>query len=294
MNWFMLALISAVLSAIAAIAEKKSLFKVEPLEFSALVSLFSLLFSLPFLLFFDISTITWPALAILFIKCIFNALAFYSVMVALKRLDISNSLPLMNLSPAIVAVAALIFLKEFFGLKELSGMVLVITGTYIINLGDKNTYLAPFMLFFKSKGHNYILLALASFTVSSILDKVLVGDIIRMPPEAFMFFQQVFTLLLFLVPLIILGKKKTLISLAGALKETGVLLVFIGLLTIGYRYSQILAVKSGKVALVLAVKRLSIFFACLIGGKLFNEKNLAVRLTATAIILTGLTLIATF
>ncbi len=61
--------------------------------------------------------------------------------------------------------------------------------------------------------------------------------------------------------------------------------------TIGYRYSQILAVAGGKVALVLALKRLSVFFACLVGGRLFKETGLAVRLTATIVLLTGTYLI---
>jgi hypothetical protein len=38
---------------------------------------------------------------------------------------------------------------------------------------------------------------------------------------------------------------------------------------------------------VLALKRLSVFFACLVGGKLFHETGLAIRLIATIILLTG-------
>ena len=47
MSWFWLALLSAALSAAAAITQKKVLFRMEALDFSWLLSLLTLLLSLP-------------------------------------------------------------------------------------------------------------------------------------------------------------------------------------------------------------------------------------------------------
>jgi uncharacterized membrane protein len=290
MDWRILALVSAAFSAAAAICEKKSLFKTDALEFSAILSVFSFILALPFVYFFAFEEISRQALSVLFLKSVFNAAAFYSVMAALKRLDISGSLPLMDLNPGFVAILAFIFLNENLNLWQISGLILVIAGTYLINVKKGNTLLAPFTIFIKSRGHNFILLALIAFTITSVLDKVIVGNF-KIKPEAFMFFQHLFNLLLFGLAFIIVRKRKAISCITGALSEGWMLMAFIGILTIGYRYSQILAVAGGKVALVLALKRLSVFIACLVGGKLFRETGLSVRLIATIILLTGTYLI---
>ncbi len=290
MDWRILALLSAALSAAAAICEKKSLFNINALEFSVILSVFSFLFSLPFILFFDLAAINSQALVILLVKSIFNAVAFYSVMSALKRLDISGSLPLMDLNPGIVAIFSFLFLKEYLSLFQITGLMLLITGTYIINVKKGVSLLDPFLIFIKSRGHNFILAALTAFTITSVLDKVIVGNY-KMSTEAFMFFQHIFNLFLFGTAFLAVRKKNIFMCLSKASKKDYALIALIGVLTIGYRYSQILAVAGGKVALVLAIKRLSVFFACFVGGKLFKETNLLIRIIATIILITGTFLI---
>ncbi|MGE5500287.1 MAG: hypothetical protein ACM3Q2_19600, partial [Syntrophothermus sp.] len=69
-------------------------------------------------------------------------------------------------------------------------------------------------------------------------------------------------------------------------------IVFIALLTIVYRYTEIAAVKNAPVALVLSIKRISVFFAVIIGGRIFKESSLLIKSIATAIIIAGVILIA--
>jgi uncharacterized membrane protein len=69
-------------------------------------------------------------------------------------------------------------------------------------------------------------------------------------------------------------------------------LLFIAILTVAYRYTEILAIKIAPVALVLSVKRISIFIAVIIGGKIFKEKELIKKVIAAALILGGSFLIA--
>ena len=293
MEWYLIAFISALLSALAAIAEKKALTKNNVLEFSTFVAIFSFLFSLPFLFVIDFSKITLLSFFVLFFKTILNAVAFYSIMSALKKLDISNSLPLMDLSPGIVAVLAAVFLNEMLNIYQIIGLILLILGTYLINLKQNIKFLEPFTIFVKSKAHMFILLALLCFTITSILDKVLVGNL-NIPPETFMFLQQLLTLFIFITAFIIIKKEKALSAFKVKWKNFFGLIILIGFLTVGYRYAQIVAVKEGKVALVLAIKRTSVFLACLIGGILFKDKNLLRRIIATVILITGGALIIIF
>jgi drug/metabolite transporter (DMT)-like permease len=68
-------------------------------------------------------------------------------------------------------------------------------------------------------------------------------------------------------------------------------IALISIITIGYRYTQIVAVSLASVALVLAIKRTSVFWATVIGGKLFNDKDLLKRSIAAVLILVGAILI---
>ena len=135
MDWFTLALISAVLSAAASILEKKSLFTYDALEFSFILSAFNLLFSLPFFFYVDYSALTASALLVLFVKSVMGVLAFWCVMLALKNLEISGALPLMVLTPGLVAFLAFLFLGESLSPWKVGGMALMVWGSTFLNPG---------------------------------------------------------------------------------------------------------------------------------------------------------------
>jgi uncharacterized membrane protein len=285
MNWFFIALISAVLSAASAISQKKVLFSLSALEFSFFVSLFNILLSIPFFFAFDIGSISSESIAILFIKSVMGALAFYNVMLALKNLDISGALPLLVLTPGLVALFAFLFGLELLSIIQISGMFLLLAGTYLLEMKPKQALTEPFKIFSKSANYHYIGFALILFTASSILDKVLLGKY-KMPPNAFMGFQQVFYGIVISVIYLVSSKIKRN-PLSSFDKKVWFWIILIAVLTAGYRYTQIKAIKIAPVSLVLSVKRISVFIAVVIGGKLFNEKNLFRKALATAIMVAG-------
>lgn len=284
MNWFYIALISAVLSAASAISQKKVLFSLSALEFSFYVSIFNVLLSVPFFFAFDIGTVSTESIAVLFIKSIMGALAFYNVMLALKNLDISGALPLLVLTPGFVALFAFLFGLEKLSIIQLSGMFLLLAGTYLLEMKPKQALSEPFKIFSKSANYHYIGYALLLFTASSILDKVLLGKY-KMPPAAFMAFQQMFYGIV--ISAVYLYSDKVKRKPFSLDKKVWFWIIFIAILTAGYRYTQIKAIKIAPVSLVLSVKRISVFIAVVIGGRLFKEKNLLQKAIATAIMVAG-------
>ena len=132
MTWFVVAIISALLSAFAAITQKKVLFKLGAIEFSFLLSIVNLLFSIPFFFFIDYETINTLNLSILFAKSVIGVAAFLCVMISLKNLEISNALPLLALTPGFVAVFAFIILGESLKSLEVVGLGFLIIGTFIL------------------------------------------------------------------------------------------------------------------------------------------------------------------
>jgi drug/metabolite transporter (DMT)-like permease len=285
MDWFLLASFSAILSALAAISQKKILFTMNALRFSFYVSVFGIVFSVPFFFYISYQNLFTINLVILLIKSVLGALAFLCVMLSIKNLEISKALPLMALTPGFVAVFAFILIGERLTSLELSGLILLLIGTYILETKPVQTLLEPFQVFFKSKEYRYVIAALLLFTATSILDKLLLNKY-NLPPVEFMSFQQFFFAIIF--GIIYLYRRKDGLAVINKLDKNVILLiVIVAILTIGYRYTQILSTKIAPVSLVLAVKRTSVFFAAIIGGKLFDEKNLVKKAIAAAIIIAG-------
>ena len=289
MTWFAVALISALLSAFAAITQKKVLFNLSALEFSFLLSIANLVFSIPFFFFIDYDTINILNLLILLVKSVIGVAAFLCVMIALKNLEISNTLPLLALTPGFVAVFAFLLLGESLKTVEVIGLMFLIFGTFILESKNLKEFVSPFSVFLKSKYHRYIILALFLFTASSILDKLLLIKL-NLSPISLTAFQHIYFAILFSI-IYLISSRKTKIDSVGFKKENIGWIALISLLTIGYRYTQIVAVSLASVALVLAIKRTSVFWATVIGGKLFNDKDLLKRSIAAILILVGAILI---
>ena len=292
MNWFWLAFLSAIFSAAAAISQKKILFKFEALEFSLLLSISNILLLIPFFFFLNYEDIFFDKLLVLYFKTILEAFAFWNVMLAIKNFEISKALPLLALTPGLVAVSAFVFIGDSLTQTEVLGIFLLVVGTYILETKSKQDLLDPFKIFIGSKKHHYVIIALLLFTITAILDRLLLNRY-NLEPKSFLVFQNSFLAFNFI--LIFLFSKRSFKKLTGFINVDSLkLLILISVLTIVYRYTQIEAVKIAPVALVLAVKRISIFFAAVVGGRIFKEHNLWIRAAAAAIIIIGTLLISAY
>jgi len=289
MTWFFIALISALLSAFAAITQKKVLFNLGALEFSFLLSIANLLFSIPFFFFIDYGTVNTINLSILFAKSLIGVAAFYCVMISLKNLEISNALPLLALTPGFVAVFAFLFLGESLKTLETAGLACLMIGTFILESNNIKTFAFPIKNILRSNYHRYILAALLLFTASSILDKVLLIKL-NLTPISITAFQHVYFAFLFSI-IFFLFRRKEQTTPVKIKKDNLGWIALISILTIGYRYTQIVAVSLASVALVLALKRTSVFWATIIGGKIFKDKDLMKRSFAALLIIIGAILI---
>ncbi len=289
MTWFAIALLSAFLSAFAAITQKKVLFNIGALEFSFLLSLVNLIFSIPFFFFIDYGTINSYNLSILFIKSVIGVGAFFCVMLSLKNLEISNALPLLALTPGFIAVFAFIFLGESLKLQEVIGLAVLIVGTYLLESQKVKEIFYPFSVFIKSKYHRFVILALLLFTASSILDKLLLVKL-KLSPVSLTAFQHIYFAILFSIIYFIFKKKNEPVTNHISKANFG-WIALISILTIGYRFTQVAAIGMASVALVLAVKRTSVFWATIVGGKIFSDKDLLKRSIAAILILAGAILI---
>jgi uncharacterized membrane protein len=289
MNWFFFAITSATFSAAAALFQKRILNNIEALDFSLILSFINVILSIPFLINVDYSTLSSQNLLVLYFKSILGCFAFLSVMLAIKNLEISKALPLLALTPGLVAIFAFIFIHDSLSLIQVGAIIFLLIGTYILEAKSGQKLFDPFKVFVKSKSHHYVIFALLLFTATSIIDRLLLNRY-NLPPNAFIGFQHIFFAFNFFVISLLFKKdiKKSLKINSGMI---WLLIILVSILTVVYRYTEIIAVKIAPVAMVLSVKRISVFFAVLIGGKIFKEKNLLVKAFATALIIVGVFLI---
>jgi len=162
-------------------------------------------------------------------------------------------------------------------------------GTYILESGNSTKIIFPFSILLKSKYHRFVILALLLFTASSILDKLLLIKL-NLSPISLTAFQHIYFAIIFSIVFFIFRKKtEPLPNITNKINLGWIALISV--LTIGYRYTQVVAIGLASVALVLAVKRTSVFWATIIGGKIFSDKDLLKRSIAAVLILIGAILI---
>ena len=285
MDWFSLAYISAILSAAAAVMQKKILFNLDALDFSFILSIFNAVIVLIFIGSIDFNQLNSTGVLILYGKTILGALAFWCIMLAIKNMEISGALPLMVLTPGVVAISSFILLGERINSVELLGMFFLLSGTYILEIKKGNNIISPLKVFINSNYHHYIIFAILLFTASTIIDKILLTEY-QLLPFPFVVLQQIFLAINFTI-IIYLRKKSIVKIFKGLTIEPFIWILIISVVTIGYRYTQIEAFKLAPVALVLSIKRTSVFFASILGGKLFSESYLFKKGIAILIMLYG-------
>ncbi len=290
-EWYYLSIISAILSAFAAVLQKKVLFKERVITFVSVLALFNLIIAIPFFFFIESGSLSLLNIGVLFIKTLIGGAAFICVMLGIKNLELSHALPMLVLTPGLVALFAFFILGESISALGLVGMFLLLGGTYMLQLGEHTKPSEPFKIFIKSKGHQYIVWALVLFTIGAILDKALLKNF-GLPVNAFMGFQHLFYAIIFFGILLFV---KGVGELKGTFKNNWKWILLIALFTIGYRFTHISAIKSSSsVALALAMKRTAVFFATVIGGKIFMEHDLKKRVLAAFIMVIGAIMVIMF
>jgi len=288
--WFFLSFLSAIFSAGAAVSQKKVLFKLDALLFSLILSGFNFLLLLPVLFFYTSSIPDNGILVAVIIKTFLGNAAFLFVMKSLRSFEISTALPLMALTPGIVAVISFFLLGDVIGIAGIAGLILMVVGTYFLESSKAGNLLAPFREIIFGKNRKFILFALAIFSLTAVLDRLILWKY-KLPPVDFLMIQQTFSVLFFAVVYLFSDKRLKVDSIPDGIKAHFKMFLLIAVMTLLYRYFQMEAVKLAPAALVLSVKRLSILFASLAGGKIFKETALPRKIAAIILILTGLFLL---
>lgn len=289
MTWFGYAILSAFLTSIASILEKRTLGNMHAIDFSAALALVAGLLSIPILFTSSWESITPSVLGLIFVLSFLAAFAFIGIMRGVRHMDISSSAPLFLLAPFMTAVLAFIFLGERFTLLQLGGITFLALGIYILE--TKHFWrLGEFLRnIWGDKYTRYILFGLLLYAFTSVGDRVAL-TYWHVPPPLYTALVQCFIALQFLV--ITRYYRGGVVRPLALVSTHWKMILLIAIFTTGYRIMQMEATALAAVGLVAAVKRSSSLFTTIIGGELFHDKDVFRKAVACLIMLFGVYLIA--
>ncbi len=289
MTWFAYAVLSAFLTSIASILEKKTLGNMHAIDFSAALALGAGLLSIPILFTSSWETITPSVLCLVSVLSILAAFAFIGIMRGVRHMEISSSSPLFLLAPFMTALLAFLVLGEKFSLIQLLGIVFLAVGIYVLETKHFWRFREFLVTIWGDKYTRYILFGLLLYAFTSVGDRVALAYW-HVPPMLYTALAQLFIALQFLIitwyyrggvvePLRLIGKYWKMV-------------ILIAIFTTGYRVMQSEATALAAVGLVAAVKRSSSLFTTVIGGELFHDKDILRKSIACLIMIFGVYLIA--
>lgn len=281
--WYLYALASAIFVALASITEKKTLFKEHAMEFSTVLSIINfllVLFLLPIVKF----NVPLKLLLIIYLSSVLGCIGFLYATKALRHMDISTASPLMNISPAIVAILGFFFLSETLEYSKIGGIFFIVIGAYVLEVDHSLSNLKePFIRMVRSKYVHYILFALLLYGITTILDRYILTH--GVDPYTYIFIVHLFIMInfIFLISVFHDGFK----GIKHGFKSAGKWIFLAAIFFVTSRIFLAQALSMAYVALVIPIRRLSTLFATIIGGSLFHEKGLPIKIIACVITLIG-------
>lgn len=288
--WLSFAIISVILLSTSSILEKKALVKEHALEFSAYLSFYCLLISLPFYFIFnDGHVLELVPLLIIALTAIIGGVAFLLVVRSIRHMEISEVSPIIAIGPAIAAILGFIFLREYLDVLQVTGLVIIIFGIYILELKNIRNPFSPFQNILSNKYIHFILIAQLLYGITDVLCKAMLSKY-HVNPELYLFYYQLFLALFYFVLLQV--KQNKFEHVAKTSKQQILLIIIIAILTLGYRITHLYTISLISIGIAIAIHRSSTLITTIAGGKLYKEGRILQKAFAAIIVIVGIVLVA--
>lgn len=207
-----------------------------------------------------------------------ETVAIYLYIRAIRVSPLSLTLPFLALTPAFLVVTGWVFLGESLGACGVSGILLVVAGSYVINLSHAGRdVFGPFRAIAREPGTRLMVLVAFLYSLTSVLGKVLIQH--SSPTYFAVHYALVMSVVLAPAGLRKTGRPRpgrrpTLVILSGVFYS--VMILF-----------HMLALNVANVAYMIALKRFAGVFGVIYGRLFFGEKGVAHRLAGSVIMVVG-------
>jgi drug/metabolite transporter (DMT)-like permease len=228
---------------------------------------------------------SFPFITDVSLLLLLEILATILYMKGIKLSPLSLTIPFLSFTPVFIILTGYLILGEKVSKEGTFGIILVVIGSYCINLPSiKEGFLAPIKAIKKEKGSFLLLQVAFIYSITSVLGK---KGIILSNPIWFASFY--FSILGITSTLII--KIFYPIKLWEFIKKHYNSILLVGLTQGLMCYSHMIALSQIETAYMIALKRTSILFAVILGYFMFKEKYILIRLFAVILMLTGIFII---
>src|SRR5690554_2059739 len=205
---------------------------------------------------------------------------------AIKRSELSVTVPLITLTPLFMLLTSPILIGEFPSGLGVVGIVLIVAGTYISNISDDSKkFFAPFVSLMRNQGSRYMLLVAFIWSITSNIDKIGVEE----TSPIYWAFTKDFVILIYLIPIVLWKSKQPLLQIRNRRWP----LLMVGFFKSTSVVTQMFAIQFILVPYVISIKRASSVFIILFAFFFMKEReNFRNRLIGIIIIMIGLLSIA--
>ncbi|EAR22915.1 DMT family transporter [Nitrococcus mobilis] len=291
MAWLPLALLSAFSLASADACSKKFLPSYRAREMVLVRFAYSALLLAPLLYFSPLPAVPpafwgWLALALPL-----EILAMLLYMQAIRDSPLSLTLPYLAFTPVFTTLAGYLLLGERISTQGLLGIVLVVSGAYLLNLEASGTpgrdHLSkPLRAIANERGSRMMLAVAIIYGLTSVIGKI---ELQYASPWSF---AAIYFVLLGLLSLVLFACSSPRPRVLHVLGRKPAIHLLIGGLFTAMIVTHFMALEQVATAYMISAKRTSILFGMLYGALLFGEQGLLRRLTAGALMVVGVTLLA--
>lgn len=279
--WWVFAFASAIFATLFTIFRKKGTLKENAIEFELTRTTFVALFAfllIPFLTF----KYTITSVLIIYFVSILATIGIILISKAIRHEEISEIMPLHNLTPGFLAILAFLFLDESLTRFQITGLILLIIGAYLLEI-DHHSFIKSFLRHIRSKYIDYAILSAFIFSVTALLDKYVIN--FYTTPFDYLFLVWIFISINFIIiSYIIHNGIKGIKNCLKTTKHNVVLAAFFSFLA---NASFLYALSLAYVSLVMPINKLSTLMTTIIGGKLFHEKAILKKSISCVIMLIG-------
>lgn len=282
-----LGIISGFLDGLKNVAAKSLTHEFPEIIINFMWMLFATFITVPFALAYLPSSLTLLCAEILISVTFIDFIAYKLYLKSIKHTDLSLSLPMLALTPVFVLIISNIFLKQEIKITGIAGVLVVILGSYLLNVkkGNQN-FLSPFLNIFTNKGVRFMLFTSLLWGIANSIHKY---GIAESTPQFYTAMSYLLLSIVFFMEILLTQRKEL-----SKLKEFRKLIrlspvgILEGLTTLFQFLSQGLLTSS---VLTIALKRTSIVFGSLFGFIFFKEK-IASRIIPILLVILGVILIS--
>ncbi len=289
MSWLPLTLVCALSLATADAVTKKYLTGYAVKELVLVRFVFAGLSLGPLLFVFPISHIPAPFWAWVLALIPLEILAMWLYMCAIRDSPLSLTLPYLAFTPVFTVVTGYIMLGEEVSRVGLLGILLVVTGAYLLNFEQDGTdsprkLLAPLKAIGHERGSWLMVVVALIYSATSVMGK---GALQYVSPS---FFGAFYFCLLGIVMLILFSVTQP--RSIGVLWRRPLVHLLTGFLMALMVVTHFFAIQEIEVSYMIAIKRTSLIFGIVYGAYLFGEQHLFRNLTSGSLMVMGVIIIA--